>query len=82
MLVYVGNRGFSLGALQSWEYEPEAAVLRLLAGGRELVFQDEEAAEVVALLRRHAKAAESGLQAIEEIARDSDHVAEPGGRHG
>lgn len=67
MLVSVGNRGFSLGSLESWEYEPEAAVLRLLAGGRELVFQDEEAAEVVALLRRHAKAAESGLQAIESL---------------
>lgn len=67
MLISVGNRGFALGALHSWEYEPEAAVLRILTAGGELVFQDEEAAEVVALLRRHASAAESGLQAIESL---------------
>lgn len=67
MLVSVGNRGFALGALHSWEYEPEAAVLHVFTGSGELVFQDEEAAEMVAKLRRHAEAAESGLQAIESL---------------
>lgn len=67
MLVSVGNRGFALGAIHSWEFEPEAAVLRILTGSGELVFQDEEAAEAVAILRRHAAATDSSLQALETL---------------
>lgn len=67
MLVSVGNRGFTLGALESWEYEPGAAVLRVVTRSGELVFQDEEAAEAVAILRRHAAATDSSLQALETL---------------
>lgn len=71
MLVACGNRGFGLAQVREWSHAPASGELRVWTGVEEgpMVFHDEEAAEVLQQLRRHAAAARSTLDAIEDLNR-------------
>lgn len=76
MLIACGNRGFGLSQVRAWDHAPASGELRVWVGAPDdgagvdpIVFHDEEAAEVLLQLRRHAAAARSTLDAIEDLNR-------------
>lgn len=83
MFVAVGDRGFGLSHVRAWHHDPPSGELRVYVGpltsaagtDEGMIFHDEEAAMVVAVLRRHAAAASATLTAVEDLQRADDPVA-------
>lgn len=82
MFVSVGDRGFGLAHVRRWDFDPRPAELRVWIGdaglgpkGDEaLTFHDEQALDVLEVLRRHAAASEATLKAMESLAAEASPV--------